>query len=116
MNKKTLLALTTMIFASSVFAGGDNTVTMTDIKEATYKLVMDSKKTNEQVLNIDERLKNVEPKIPFVQQNTQNINGIIRRLNELGIADSVSKNKEVTSVIENYVTANKYLLPTGEKK
>lgn len=92
-------------------AGGDNKVTMTDLKEAVYNLVIASDKNGQKVQSIEERISKMEPTIPSVEKNTKNISMIVERLNELGIPSNVSQNGEINDEISRFVNANKHYLP-----
>lgn len=92
-------------------AGGDNKVTMTDLKEAVYNLVISSDKNAQKVQSIEERISKVEPAIPSVDKNTKKISMIIERLNELGVPSNVSQNAEINDEISRFVNANKHHLP-----
>lgn len=91
----------------------DNSVTMTDLKEATYKLVIESKKTNVTIEDMEARLKKVEP-IPAVSaKNTTEISNIVTKLNSLGLQVSPESDQAINTDIENFVNLNRHLLPNN---
>jgi hypothetical protein len=92
-------------------AGGDNKVTMTDIKEAVYNLVITSDKNNKSMQSLEERISKVEPSISLVDKNTNNISMIVDRLNELGVPANTSQNAAINEDISRFVNANKHYLP-----
>lgn len=110
--KKRIITGTALLFVSTaIFAGGDNTVGVADLKEATYKLVVDYEKANENLTSLNERLGKIEPLVPSISKNTQSITDMVKRLNELGVPATTTKNKAVNDEISNYVNNNRYLLP-----
>lgn len=93
-----------------VYAGGDNQVSMTDIKEALYNLVIASDKSNKVIDLLDERITKLEPLSPVVEKNQRNISAIVARINELGIPSTVEQSNEVNSEISRFVEYNKHLI------
>lgn len=111
MKKRIIIGSMFLFMSTAIFAGGDNIVGVADLKEATYKLVIDYEKANESLNSVNERLGKVEPLVPSISKNTQNITDIVKRLNELGVPATTTKNKAVNDEISNYVNSNRYLLP-----
>lgn len=104
------IVLFSTLTVSTLFAGGDNRVSMTDIKEALYNLVIESGKTEKSLREQDDRISNIEPKMPIIDRNSKHIAIILDRLNTLGVPMQ-GGNEYISSEIARFVDENKYLLP-----
>lgn len=115
MKKTTFTMAILTIYTSALFAGGDNRVTMTDMKEALYGVVLSTDKLQKEGLMTQDRVGKIETIVPDVERNTDVIRTMVTRLNELGIVTDVSKNNEVSGEIERFVDRNKHLLPQAAR-
>ena len=105
-----IMAVVLIVANQNLYAGGDNQVTMTDMKEALYNLVIYSDKQNLDLNAINMRVSAIEPVMPVIEKNKNNISQIIERINELGIPLEVAQNAEISNGISQFVESNKHLL------
>lgn len=107
--------LVTFVVATSLFAGGDNRVSMTDIKEALYNLVISSGKTDREIESAKERISKLEPLGQVVDRNNKNLSMLIERLNTLGVQIDPKSNQDISIEISRFVEQNTQLLPSSAR-
>lgn len=99
------------LMSSSLLASGDNKVTMTDIKEALYNLVISSDKNDQSIKKLNTQVAELSSVPPAVERNTKNISIMADRLNELGVQTNPLASSSVTSEISQFVSQNRQFLP-----
>lgn len=109
--KKTVIGA--LIISSFCYAGGDNKVTMTDMKEALGILIDASAKTQAAQESLKIRVDAIEPSIPIITTTKDRVQALTARLNELGVSTSVSQSHAISDEISAFVQANKTILPDG---
>jgi len=112
-NKIVIKSIIVMMCSTSLFAGGDNKVSMTDMKEALYNLVITADKTDKSIAVLDDRISKIEPVIPSVERNSKNVASLINRLNELGVPTSTDQSQDISDEISRFVKQNRQFLPQG---
>lgn len=83
MQRKTILILSSLAIASSLYAGDNAQATLGDIKEAVYKLIVNSKKTDSKIEKLHIGLESKQDK------------------ESMYISSFVDKNKEILEKISN---------------
>jgi hypothetical protein len=106
-------SIAVLLCSTSLFAGGDNKVSMTDMKEALYNLVISADKSEVKMTSMDERISRLEPIAPSVERNSKSLSSIINRLNELGVPTSYEQNQDISDEISRFVKQNPQYLPQG---
>lgn len=106
-----VIAAAALLFGGPAYAGGDNRVSMTDMKEALFSLILESRKSNEALEALSVRLANVEPSVKDTESNTRAVAAMIARLNQLGVPSTTRESDELDKVISSYVEENMADLP-----
>ncbi|MDD3465659.1 MAG: hypothetical protein PHE67_00800 [Campylobacterales bacterium] len=103
-----------MTFLTQIaFAGGDNRVTMTDMKDALGTLIDKSEAYDRDIKLLNKRVSSVEPAVLLADKNALEIRNMKSRLNELGVNTDPYSNSLMWNEIRKFINSNKTQLPNG---
>lgn len=101
------------LFSAVLFAGGDNRVTMTDMKEALTILIDKSVKNEKDLGVLERKVVAIEPFVALTDRNSVDLRNIQGRLNELGVVTNPNTNNLMWNDIRKFIGSNKGQFPLG---